>query len=226
MPRYVLAALLVLGALPALAREEGQIPNYEVGLGLGQAIILGRQADRLSDSPAVYLYWMRRYDSGMMGGIEIGQTIGSTIKGRLAAEAPQDLDRPPDGANDNVNFKSSLKSTTFWFTPQIKIGKSDEESGSSVRPYAVFGGGYYNIKNKAGTATLSGRTSGGVDVTGTKVAIRKNGDNYFGVNLGGGFLAHLFTNVELAADIRYHYLIAGSESRQFFFPAARFNILF
>lgn len=221
-----LAALLLSAPSPLWARAAGDIPAYELGLGLGQAIILGRQSDRLSDCPALYLYWMRRYDNGILGGVELGQTLGSTIKGKLSAEAPQDLDLPRDEANDDLPFKSSLKSTTFWLTPQIKIGRSDEETESSVRPYAVLGGGYYNIRNKAGTASVSGRTSTGVVVTDAKVAIKARSSHYLGFNLGGGFIAHLFTNVELAADVRFHYVLAGGDSRQFLFPAARINILF
>jgi hypothetical protein len=223
-PRLLLAALLALAA-PARAREEGNIPDYEAGLGLGQAIIIGNQADRLTDTPALYLFWMRRFDSGIWGGAELGYTFGSTMKGRLTTQAPQNLDFALD-PTDNVYFTSKVKSNTLWFTPQIKLGVSDEESSRSWRPYAVFGGGYYGVSNKAGKATLSGRAAGGLNVTGREITLAKRSDHLFGFNLGGGFVAHLFTNIELAADVRYHYLLSGDNSQQFLFPAARFNLLF
>ena len=69
-----LLALIFFGVVrPAAAIADGTIPNHEVGLGLGQAIVLGNQTNRLSDAPALYIYWMKRTEAGVR---QKAKTIG------------------------------------------------------------------------------------------------------------------------------------------------------
>ena len=203
--------------------------DREAGITLGQEIVLGSQSSHFADSPAFYAYFYRRYDLLYAWGLELGRSIGHTNRGHLSTQELGDIDSPADGKPDTLNFKSAVKTTVTRLTPQFKIGKSDEDAPGGFRPYAILGGGLYLIQNKAGAATLSSFTTGGVNAATAPLTAQISKRNEFdlGFNLGVGFTAKWASSLEVAGDLRYHYVfLHGGATLYLLTPGAKFNFLF
>ncbi len=97
------------------------------------------------------------------------------------------------------------KMTQIWFTPIVRLGPQEEMTGSDIRPYAIFGGGVYRQTMNAG---------------------ERRAGSFFGVNLGGGFEVNLRESLQLAADVRYHYILDDANSLKYILPGARITVLF
>lgn len=222
-------ALLTLLFRPGLAQEavpDSRERDREIGLNLGQAIIVGNEADRLTDSMSMALFFFKRVDSHLLAGVELGQSFKHALKGVFSEDQLGDIDVPPDGKKDSLAFQSGAAVKVLWFTPMLKISFIDEDVKGDFRPYALLGGGFYNVTNKAGTATLSGRTSAGADASRTPFAIASKSENNVGFNVGAGFIAVMGPNFELGGDLRYHYVLSGAAGLRFLLPAARFSYQF
>lgn len=214
---------------PSLAQEavpDSKERDREIGLNLGQAMIVGNEADRLTDSLSMALFYFKRLDSHWLAGIELGQSFKHVLKGVLSEEQLGDIDTPQDGKKESLAFKSGAAVKVIWVTPMLKISFLDEDIKGDFRPYALLGGGFYNVTNKAGVATLSGRTSVGANAATTPFAIASNSDNALGFSIGGGFIALAGPNFELGGDLRYHYVLSGAAGLRFLLPAARFTYQF
>lgn len=215
--------LIALLTLPAAVRAE---INWESGFTPGQAIILATEADKLTDSPAIYLFANYRLDSILAAGVEMGQSFSHKRKGKMSGAEVGDINTPVDGKNDPLNFTSDVKEKILWITPQIKIGRLDEDVANSLRPYGIVGGGFYYVQGNVGSGSLSGKTSSGVEVSNVPFKIHALNGNYVGINFGGGFTATLFSRFELGADVRYHYILRGNDGIQFLMPGARLTFLY
>ena len=97
------------------------------------------------------------------------------------------------------------KMNQIWFTPIVRLGAQEEMTGADLRPYAIFGGGIYRQTMNAG---------------------ERRAGSFLGVNLGGGFEVNLRESLQLAADVRYHYILDDANSLKYIFPGARITILF
>src|SRR5437016_3885970 len=74
--------------------------NWETGITPGQAIILATEADKLTDSPAAYIFALYRFDRLFAGGLEMGQSLAHKRKGKMTGAEVGDINNPPDGRND------------------------------------------------------------------------------------------------------------------------------
>lgn len=211
---------LWLGAGPARAAEG------EYVLTLGQSIILGDEADFLTDSLSFSLGYFRRFSLHHQIGAELGLSQGHVMKGHIGPGDLGDIDQPQDGRADSLAFTSGLKTKILWFTPVVKIGKAWEESHRFLLPYLIIGAGLYDVRHNGGGITVTGTTSAGAVLDKAPQTIAKAADQYFGANFGGGFTISMTDRLELSGDLRYHLVLRGSETLQFMFPGARLNYRF
>lgn len=221
--------LLSMGTLLTAPSHAVIVPaerEWEGGLQLGGAIILGDDADFLTDSMAVSIFVVKRTSPLLAWGLEIGNSAGHNLKGTLADLKGQVSDLDGDGIGDDLNPDTSTKLGYLWLSPILKIGYEDADTGGGLRPFAVFGVGRYFVTTSGGSITYSGTTSTGISLKVTTPPSGPQKGDYWGFNLGGGFTLMVRDNIEFGADLRYHNIIMPYNSGQFLLPAARFSFIF
>ena len=205
--RIVFFSCCFLGLSSFVSAETGK---WSIGLHPGWGIPTGKTKDSTKNSFALDASADCQLTNGVSAGLELGYSFGHKLKGTFPVDT---LDAP---------FTSNIKTAILQVTPVIKLSISQMK----FHPYVLAGAGLYHLRQTSGKVTFTGRTSGGVDLTGISADVESSNNSYFGMNGGVGFLYGFTDNFQSGVDVRYHQIFAPDDDAKYFLPSLRLNYVF
>jgi opacity protein-like surface antigen len=217
--------VLVMAVLGAVQVGHAYTGAWELSLAPGYAIPVGPASDYLKGSASIDGSALYNFNDWLSSGLELGYIFGSKFEGVAPGRDVGDIDG--DGVNDPISFTSDMHASVLHVTPEIKIGPTLKRGDMTIKPYGIVGGGFYWSHLSAGTLTLTGRTSGGIDLNGLNAAEDSIDDKNGGFNVGGGLDIGVTPNFRLGADVRYHRIFySEGDDTEYVIPALRLTLLF
>jgi len=178
--KKTLAAAFVLASVLTAASARADVGQWSAELRPGYSALVGSSftKDLLKDSFNVTAAADYQLDEMASAGLELGYDVGHKFEGTIFGQS----------------FTSDINVPVYWLTPFVRFQTKMTTAGHAWTPYVTVGLGWYHSAKESGTAT-SGGASGPATV---------DGEDYWGLSVGPGFLVPINDRLSAGAELRFH----------------------